>query len=112
MIQTIYDKFPELNKISKDNFSGFLLDMENLYKFLLNRPDSLKVIQGYHYAGFIQWNQENAEIIRKAHSCSDLEIKRGKFDRDTKFLGILKESVEFLLKGFQNMASKGQSQHH
>ena len=37
-IQTIYDKFPELNKISKDKFSGFLLDMENLYKFLFNRP--------------------------------------------------------------------------
>ncbi len=81
----------------------FVHEMENFYKVLLEDEETVKLMQGYHYAGFIEWNQENSSISRKSPHWSEQEIIEEKFERDRKFLDVALEAALFLQQSFQTM---------
>ncbi|MBI4383525.1 MAG: motility associated factor glycosyltransferase family protein [Nitrospinae bacterium] len=86
------------------NPAGFVAEMEALYKSLLDDPDTLQLLQGYAYSGFLQWNRTNNEIDRKTAWAPDADVLMEKFQRDRQFVEVLVESAEYLRGKFAAMA--------
>jgi len=80
--------------------------MDKLYRFLLDQPETLQLMQGYSYMGFIEWNQENGRILLKEEYGPESEILEDKFNRDKKFLDVLEEAADTLRNAFRKMASE------
>lgn len=80
--------------------------MDKFYQFILDQPDTLKLMQGYSYLGFIEWNQESSRISLKETMGEESEILADKFIRDKKILDILGETADSLRNAFKKMASE------
>jgi hypothetical protein len=84
----------------------FVGKMDKFYQFILDQPDTLKLMQGYSYLGFIEWNQESSRISLKETMGEESEILADKFIRDKKILDILGETADSLRNAFKKMASE------
>jgi len=80
--------------------------MEYFYRTLVAEPETLKLMQGYLYSDFIEWNRRSGEIALKEKECREDEIIEEKFQRDVKFLDVLEDAADFLAMAFNNMASE------
>lgn len=83
------------------NKKEFVTQMEGFYKKILEDPPTIHLMQGYNYTGFVEWNQKTHQINDTNEEISDDDIISRKCTRDITFLSILKETVEFLSKGFE-----------
>jgi hypothetical protein len=90
--------------ITGDQKQSFVGEMDKFYRFLLDQPETLKLLQGYSYMEFIEWNQENVRILKKEENGPKSEILEDKFNRDKKFLNVLVETAETLRNAFKKMA--------
>lgn len=106
VLQELHKNLLKLNDLFTDttNQEKFVREMENIYKSLLQDSDTIQLLQGYAYSGFLQWNKSNYEITIKTHSCSDENILKSKYERDRQFINVLIEASDFLGKSFEKMA--------
>ncbi len=95
------------NGAGKGSKQEFVRQAEALYRFMLEDVESVKLMQGYLYAGFAQWNRENTRLMQKENDAAESEILNGKADRDRAFLPVLEEASGFLAEAFTEMAEKG-----
>ncbi|MFQ5449885.1 MAG: motility associated factor glycosyltransferase family protein [Nitrospinaceae bacterium] len=86
--------------------TGFIREMDSLYQFLLSKPETARLLQGYAYAGFIEWKRASNEIERGRDNGSDTGILGKKFDRDRKFLTVLEEAAHFLVREFERIVKE------
>ncbi|MBI4389841.1 MAG: motility associated factor glycosyltransferase family protein [Nitrospinae bacterium] len=86
--------------------AGFVAGMGSLLKFLLDDPDTLQLLQGYAYSGFMQWNQASNEIERKVAWTPEADVLMEKYQRDRRFAAVLMESAEYLRGQFSALAEK------
>ncbi len=91
---------------ARDGKQRFVREAESLYRDLLAEPESLKLMQGYRYAGFVQWSQENARLQRKQGGVTENQILDAKASRDAAFLPVLEEASGFLAEAFAKMAER------
>jgi hypothetical protein len=82
----------------------FVERMDTFYRFLMDQPDTLMLMQGYSYMGFIEWNQENGRILLKEDGGREAEILEDKFKRDKKFIVLLEKTATALRVAFKKMA--------
>ncbi len=82
----------------------FVREMEAVYRTLLDDPESLKLLQGFSYREFLEWNQASGAIQRTQSRLTGEEILEAKVERDRKFLPPLLESAEALSRIFSRMA--------
>ena len=86
--------------------SEFVLDMEVFYREFLQDETTVKLMQGYDYSGFIQWNQENNALTHHSNHLDAEERQTRKFERDRKFLDVATESALFLCESFDRLSEK------
>lgn len=84
----------------------FVRVMESYYQSLMQEPETLKLMQGYMYSGFIEWNRQNGKISLKEKDSSEEEIIDEKFQRDETLLGVLEEAAQYLATAFEKMAQE------
>jgi hypothetical protein len=102
-LQSMYLTASPLTDGLKKEFVG---RMDKFYRFLLDQPETLQLMQGYSYMEFIEWNQENGRIMLKESSEKEKEILEDKFNRDKIFLDVLENVADTLKNAFNKMANE------
>lgn len=105
-LQKMKSRYLKKSHLTKRLKMGFVRKMDEFYKVLLNQSDILKLLQGYSYLTFIEWNQQNEKIILKEEKGLIAEVLEDKYQRDKKFLEVMEGSAETLKKAFNKMASE------
>lgn len=103
-VQKMRVRFIDSYKETESHKNEFVGSMEGLFQFLLDQPETLELMQGYAYAGFIEWNRQNGKIAIKEEKSAD--VLEDRFQRDKKFLDVLEETAETLKKAFDKMAKE------
>ncbi len=85
----------------------FIEEMDMFYRELLEDTATLKLLQGYAYSEFLDWNRSFIEFQEMANDTDDEELIKKRFERDSCFLDVLINSVEFIhqqiLKAIQQL---------
>ena len=105
-VQILRSRYIHSGEETKNHKTEFIGAMERLLKFLLDQPETLELMQGYSYSGFIDWNRQNAKIVILEETFPDTDVLEDKFQRDKKFLDVLEEAAEALKNGFDQMADE------
>ena len=77
----------------------FVLEMEYFYSQLLKDETTMKLMQGYDYITFVEWNQET----KKINKLSENKRAEKKYKRDHIFIKNLSKTIDFLCNGFKKM---------
>jgi len=77
----------------------FVLEMESFYSQLLKDETTMKLMQGYDYITFVEWNQET----KKINKLSENKRAEKKYKRDHIFIKNLSKTIDFLCNGFKKM---------
>ncbi len=102
-IQKMHSIYLTPTPITKGLKREFVQHIDKFYRFLLDQPETLQLMQGYSYIGFIEWNQENGRILLKEERGREREILEDKFRRDKKFLDVLENAAGSLKDAFNKM---------
>ncbi|GJL78227.1 MAG: hypothetical protein NPINA01_12160 [Nitrospinaceae bacterium] len=104
-IATIKSNYLNSSECSAGLQEEFVMRMEKLYRALLDDSETLQLMQGYSYGGFIEWKQESEKNVIQEEMASK-EVLASKFQRDIKFVEVLQESAETLRNEFNKMAEE------
>lgn len=91
--------------LSKDQKQFFVNDMDTLYKSILESKETALLLQDYDFAGFSDWYCSNSQILHNKEMFKDCSQLEEEYKRDLKFLNVLADSVEYLLKNFKRSLS-------
>ena len=75
----------------------FINEMDILYENILEHKETALLLQGYDFAGFLDWYRSNCQILRKKELSEDYSLLDEEFERDLMFFDVLVGSVDYLL---------------
>lgn len=89
-------RYPDSRFQNESEMLTFVREMETLYKNLLQEKDSMNMLQEFSFSEFLEWNQENHQIILKTARNGEQAVLEDKFKRDQKLLATLVNAAEFI----------------
>jgi hypothetical protein len=88
---------------TKNQRSEFILEMESFYVQLLQDETTMRLLQEYAYADFIEWRRATGCLTKDMDE--DVQIEK-KFERDKIFLPELLLAMEYLSEAVRTMAEQ------
>ncbi len=83
----------------------FINEMDILYENILEHKETALLLQGYDFAGFLDWYRSNCQILRKKELSEDYSLLDEEFERDLMFFDVLVGSVDYLIINFEKALS-------
>ena len=80
--------------------------MHSTIQNLLKNEEATLLLQGYDFMGFSLWNQKSNEILRRKKKEKYKGMLGSEFQRDLEFFKVLKNSLEFNMKIFKDLAGE------
>ncbi|MZH05174.1 MAG: motility associated factor glycosyltransferase family protein [Nitrospinae bacterium] len=93
--------------ISNKNKENLVLEMKSTIQNLLRNEEATLLLQGYDFLGFSLWNKRSNEILLRKKKDKSVDLLEEEFQRDREFLYALKNSLEFNINVFEDLAGTG-----
>jgi len=88
---------------TKDKRSEFVFEMESFYARLLQDETTMRLLQEYAYADFVEWKRATSCVTE--YMDEEVQIEK-KFDRDKIFMPELLSAMEYLNEAVRSMADQ------